>query len=109
MPENYVAMFDTPDKTKRHEIIKKAKPQITKLAIQIKEQKPLPNSNIILKSKLLSEPINFIYYPLIIHDSGFNVSNNCISCKKCAKRCPLGNINIVDGKPIWKGNCKINY
>ena len=29
----------------------------------------------------------------------------CVSCGKCAQRCPLNNIRISDGKPVWNGNC----
>lgn len=105
MPENYVAMFPTPDESECHYIIEKAKPQIKKLATKIKKGKPFPKSQITLKDKLLSGIVNLLYYPLIVHDRGFTVSNECISCGKCAKRCPLENINIVNGKPIWKGNC----
>ena len=38
-------------------------------------------------------------------DKKFYVKDNCISCGICEKKCPLGNIDIKDGKPLWKGNC----
>ncbi len=31
----------------------------------------------------------------------FTVSDACIGCKLCAKRCPLKIIKMVDGKPLW--------
>lgn len=105
MPENYIAMFSTPDKHKCHDIIEKAKPFIVRIAERIKKEKPFPKTTITFKDRILSGPVNVIYYPLIVHDTGFTVSNECVSCGKCAKRCPLSNINIVNGKPIWKGNC----
>jgi heterodisulfide reductase subunit A-like polyferredoxin len=40
-----------------------------------------------------------------ISDKPFNVNDSCNGCGKCAKECPLHNINMVDGKPRWNGNC----
>lgn len=105
MPENYVAMFATPNEKECNIIIEKAKPYIDELSAQIQSGKQLPETSISFKSKVLSGPINQIYYPLLVHDKGFRVSDTCISCGKCAKRCPLGNISMVNKKPIWKGTC----
>ena len=36
----------------------------------------------------------------------FAVDDTCISCGKCVKVCPVGNISITDKKPAWEDNCK---
>lgn len=105
MPENYIAMFPTPSKAECKEIIDKAKPYIISLAVQIRDRKKFPGHTITLKDKVQSGLVNAIYYPLLVHDKGFTVSKECISCGKCAKRCPLGNIEMVNKKPLWKGKC----
>lgn len=105
MPENYVAMFAVPDKSESNAIIEKAKPCIAELAARIQKGTPFPETPISFKSRLLSGPVNLLYYPFVVHDKGFTVSNGCVSCKKCSQRCPLNNIDMVNGKPIWKGNC----
>lgn len=38
-------------------------------------------------------------------DKGFNVNDDCIGCKICEKICPVDNIKLDDGRPIWNGNC----
>lgn len=38
-------------------------------------------------------------------DKGFNVNENCIACNLCKEVCPVSNIDLEDGKPVWKGNC----
>ena len=39
---------------------------------------------------------------------GYRVDKNaCISCGKCARECPVGNIKLVDGKPKFGGHCTI--
>ena len=29
----------------------------------------------------------------------------CIGCGKCVKNCPMNNIRLKDGKPIWGKKC----
>ena len=105
MPENYVAMFATPDKEACRAIIEKALPEIKKLVEYIQKGKDLPKAAISVNDRLLSGPVNVVYYPLIVRDKGFHVTDKCISCGKCAKRCPLDNIRMTDKKPVWLGNC----
>lgn len=105
MPENYLAMFPTPSEAKCQTILEQAKPNIDALAKQIQRGKPFPKVTMTLKDKLQSGPVNLLFYPLVVHDRGFTVSPACISCQKCAQRCPLGNIKMTDGKPTWQGNC----
>lgn len=105
MPENYVAMFQTPDEQECKNIVEAAKPAIGKIAVQIQKVEKLQYPIVSLRDKMLSGPINGVYYPLLVHDRGFTASSACISCGKCARICPLNNIIMVNGKPRWKGNC----
>lgn len=82
---------------------RRAEIQILAQRIQRGENFPaVPGS---AKDKLLSGPVNTLFYQFAVTDKGFTVSDSCISCGKCAQRCPLGNIGIASGKPVWKGNC----
>ncbi|MEG1481473.1 EFR1 family ferrodoxin [Clostridium sp.] len=38
-------------------------------------------------------------------DKNFNVNEDCIGCNKCRYICPVNNIDIIEKKPVWKGNC----
>ena len=105
MPENYLAIFPTPDKYQCQVIIKKSKPYTEILVKLIQKGESFPESKVSLIGKLQSGIINLIFYPLIVKDKGFTVSNDCISCNKCALNCPLNNIELISGKPVWKGNC----
>ena len=31
--------------------------------------------------------------------------NKCISCGKCVNVCPLNNIHMENGKPVWNNEC----
>lgn len=38
-------------------------------------------------------------------DKKFRVSGACTGCGMCTKVCPAGNIEIVDGKPVFRHKC----
>lgn len=105
MPENYLAMYPTPDADECRTIIARAKPRIAELAALIGSGKDFPDVTVSFKDRLRSGPVNLLFYPTCVHDKGFTVSTACISCGKCATHCPLNNIDMVDKKPVWKGNC----
>ena len=105
MPENYLAMFATPSEGECQAILEKAVPEIQILAQRIQRGENFPAVPGSAKDKLLSGPVNTLFYQFAVTDKGFTVSDSCISCGKCAQRCPLGNIGIASGKPVWKGNC----
>lgn len=53
-----------------------------------------------LKTKI----INPLFNKYAVSDKAFWVADNCISCGKCEKVCPMHNITM-DGIPVWNGNC----
>lgn len=105
MPENYIAMFDVPDKDQADEIIKRADPQIIQISECIKNGQLLPKEKITLSYRLMSRIINPLFYLSSVSAKGFYTTDACISCGKCAKLCPLNNIVINDGKPHWSKSC----
>lgn len=104
MPENYIAMFSSPDNKTAKEIIDKAYGQIEELANIIKTNKDI-KTNINLNGYLKSSLVNKLFYGLIVGDKKFYVTDKCISCRLCENLCPLNNIILKNGKPEWKGNC----
>ena len=39
-------------------------------------------------------------------DKSFQVDAKCSGCGTCAKVCPVGNIKMVEGKPVWQHHCE---
>ncbi len=56
-----------------------------------------------LKSKVI--------YPLFVRfytsPKPFHYTSQCVGCGKCASACPMCNINMTDGRPVWSQNCAI--
>ena len=42
-------------------------------------------------------------------DASFRTNENCTSCGTCARVCPVNNIEMVDGKPVWLHRCENCY
>jgi NAD-dependent dihydropyrimidine dehydrogenase PreA subunit len=107
MPGNYILMYESPSGEKRERILAAADAQIGDIAaaINLNEVKKLPSS-------ILSGILHSIAYPRFashVHDDDrkFSVDENCTSCGICAANCPAGNIELVNGKPVWKHHCEL--
>lgn len=105
MPENYIALSAAPSESECKRIIARAKPIFTELASQIRQGRPLKEAPVSFGDRLISGPFHVLYYRFFIKDKGFTVSDACVACGKCARRCPLNNIGMVSGRPVWNGNC----
>ncbi len=105
MPENYIAMFNAPQEDEAREIVKKAEPDIDDAIQRIKagQSFPAPRNN--LYDRFMSSAVNRIFYPVFVKADDFQVADTCIGCGKCAQKCPLNNIRLKDGKPVWGKNC----
>ena len=103
MPENYIVMFKAPDRKEADAIIAKAGPHILEAAELIKAGKPLPAGK--KTGRLMSGPVNTLYYKFMVNDKGFYATDQCISCGKCTEVCPLNNVCLEKGRPLWGGSC----
>ncbi|MBU9735814.1 EFR1 family ferrodoxin [Diplocloster agilis] len=105
MPENYIALFSTPTEESALQIIEQAERIINDTAHVIKSCDKLVQSNISFGDKMNSGIVNGIFYPMFVHAKKFYATDACISCGKCAAVCPLNNVRLENGKPVWGGNC----
>lgn len=48
-------------------------------------------------------------YPLFkrwgVNPKKWHATDGCIGCGKCAASCPVGNIDMKDGRPVWGDRC----
>lgn len=105
MPENYIAMFEAPDKETAERIIKAGERSVKKAAGYIKDGADMPASRPGMRDKLLSSIVNMVYYPFIVKDKKFYAKDSCTACGLCEAKCPLGNITMAGDKPLWQGDC----
>lgn len=104
MPENYIAMFDTPDQEKALEIVDAAEEGIDFIADCISRGDWLEE---LAGGKLQSMIMNRAFDKFIISDRKFQNNGNCTRCGQCVKLCPTENIYLDEreGHPVWSGRC----
>lgn len=105
MAENYLAMFPVTDEKQEELLMKQADDVLKQGASVIASNGQLPTVKEGALGALLSGKVNEMFNRFYLSDKKFYVKQSCVSCSVCAKECPLGNIEIKDGKPLWKGNC----
>lgn len=105
MPENYIALFSTPTREEALETIEVAEGEMDRAAQRIKGGEALPLSTITTKDRLNSGVVNDLFYPLLVHAKKFSVGDGCISCEICAGSCPMNNIAMEAGRPVWGKHC----
>lgn len=91
MPENYVAMFPVPGQDGGE---------------HIRKENPLPRQEISLHwHRFLSTVVNPVFYKLFVHAGKFRTTERCTGCGACVRLCPLSNIRLEDGSPVWGSDC----
>lgn len=105
MPENYIALFGTPEPDAAKQIVAKAEPVIDEIITELAAGRAFSSPRSSLYGSIMSGPVNGLFYQLCIKAGPFCVSDECVSCGKCVNVCPLNNIALKDGKPVWGRNC----
>ena len=105
MPENYIAMFDAPQPEQARQIVADAEPVIDRAAADIEKYRPFAPGRRSFHDRVLSGPVNRVFYWTAVRADAFTVSGACIGCGKCAALCPTNTIRLRDGKPVWGAGC----
>lgn len=105
MPENYIAMYPTPGHEEALRIISLADERLQDAIDRIKTKQAFETSEITMKDKMSSGIINDLFYPMMVHAKKFYAQGSCISCGLCTQICPMNNIVLSQGKPIWGKHC----
>ncbi len=104
MPENYIAMFSVPDEETCRDLIKEADRVVEKTAEMVQKGEILHDS-CSMAGKIESSLVNCLFYKFIVKARGFRSTDQCISCGMCVDICPLNNISLKDGRPVWEDRC----
>lgn len=103
MPQGYIAGGGTQPKEVNDKILKEAEPKIVEIAEKIRDRQRLPEEK--PGKAVMSKVLNPIMYSMMISAKGFRVTDKCNGCGKCQQRCPLNNVKLTNGKPVWGKDC----
>ena len=105
MPDNYTPMFDVSDKDAIDGVLKAAEPQIDEIIEHVKNR---DKGNFITSKTKTTYDDARAHYNEARKTSNFTVSDDCVGCMLCAKRCPSRSIQMVGGRPKWvKDECTL--
>lgn len=105
MPNTYVPMFDLDSDALCCKKLENARRELDVIAEEILcgrvEWRVHEGDHAWLKSHVL----NPLFTRFIISSRGFHVDKGCVSCGKCVDSCPMANIRLVEGRPVWGKAC----
>jgi NAD-dependent dihydropyrimidine dehydrogenase PreA subunit len=106
MPGNYIMMYGSPKGSQLDIILRKAERRVVEIVEMV-------NSGVHRKPSWspFSSIVHRVMYPRFItgvHDKDrkFTVDDRCTSCGICAEVCPVGNIRLEEGRPVWLHHCE---
>lgn len=105
MPENYTAMFPVPGEAEAKAIIARAEPVLEEGLRQLEAGQPFEPRRESPADVLKSGPVNAVFYRCFVRAGAFRAGDACTGCGRCASVCPLQNIRLEQGRPVWGKHC----
>lgn len=103
MPQGYLAGGGTQPKEVNDKVLEEAEPKIIAIAETIRDKQMLPKEQ--PGKAIMSKVLNPIMYSMMISAKNFRVTEKCNGCGKCQQHCPLNNVKLTNGKPVWGKEC----
>lgn len=105
MPNTYVPMFDLDSDALCREKLENARRTIAVITKEILCRRVEWHVHEGNHAKLKSYVLNPLFTHFIIGSRGFHVDKGCTSCGTCSDSCPVANIRMVKGRPVWGKQC----
>ena len=109
MPETYIGMpgfkLDTKENAQRK--IANADAKIKTLLPRLTDKEHFSDMIVGGMAWLKSKLVNPGFNRFATDDSKYRSTDQCIHCGRCVEVCPLKNITLEEGRPLWHGYCTI--
>ena len=105
MPENYIAMFSAPQADKARQIVAQAEPSIDRAIAAIQANQPFAPTREQPLRPLHERPSQSDFLQMFRQSERLYRVKRLHRLRSCVKRCPMNNVAIKDGKPVWGKAC----
>lgn len=105
MPDNYIKMWDVNTYDEALKKVETAEAKFPSMFEAINSKKSVNDIPLGPTPFLKSYIINPFFKKVFNIAKGYYVEDSCTSCGLCEKLCPLNNIVLFNGKPMWGDNC----
>lgn len=103
MPENFITMFRAPAPEEEKQIMARADKRLEEIIADLKAGRQLTQR--CGRRAYLSAVVNPVFYRLFVKAGPYRVKESCTACGFCEEICPLGNIRLENGRPVWGTDC----
>ena len=104
-PENYPPLGGTPDEKSQRKTHAVADEK-TKRIVEEFQTGGLEQAGLFWRIAGLFAYAAFRWFERHRADRFFRADSKCNGCGLCARICPVGNIEMIDGRPAWRGKCE---
>ena len=105
MQNNYLFMEKMPKPKDASKALYNIIPKLDMIAATIKDEQPLYKDDKTPFAAFMSGIVNSGFNKFMVKKQELKADDDCISCGKCVNICPVNNIEMDAGKPVFKGNC----
>ena len=105
MPQDYLMFFTVKSKEENDLLMNEAISKVPAIAEKINNNEDLDTSKVSASHAMTVAPVTWIFDVFCIKPKKFYSTDQCISCGICEKVCPLDNIKMENGRPVWGKDC----
>lgn len=105
MPDNYLVFFTPPSQDQARIMRRKAEDTLEQGIGYMNRGESFPPIQTKGLDHLKSGVVNRAFYRFHVKANKFYAKDSCVGCGKCEHVCPMGNICLEQGKPVWGSSC----